>query len=155
MIGKVLLHYTLKSNQCFTVMIFLFQLWQLLLHKAGTWPSPFSHVIYSLLHVNTWQVISLNMQIFVSTLMGLFSPLKISVYSQCHLDYFIQGRRKKKNKKVSGKSVIAAKLLQLCPTLCDPHGPARLLCPWGFPGNRTVESCHFLLQGIFLTPDQT
>ena len=89
MIGKVILCYTLKSNQRFTVMIFLFQLWQLLLRKVGTWPSPFSHVIYSLLYVNTWQVISLNMQIFVSTLMGVFFPLTISVYSQCHLDYFI------------------------------------------------------------------
>ena len=30
-----------------------------------------------------------------------------------------------------------------------PHGlyPARLLCPWDFPG----RNCHSLLQGIFLT----
>ena len=28
---------------------------------------------------------------------------------------------------------------------------ARLLCPWNFPGKNTVVSCHFLLQGIFLT----
>ena len=39
------------------------------------------------------------------------------------------------------------------PTLCDPHGqqPARLLCPWDFPGKNTVVGCHTLLQGIFLT----
>ena len=40
-----------------------------------------------------------------------------------------------------------------CPTLCDPHGlqPARLLCPWNFPGKNTGVGCYFLLQGIFLT----
>ena len=32
------------------------------------------------------------------------------------------------------------------------HGlqPARL-CPWNFPGKNTGVSCHFVLQGIFLT----
>ena len=41
---------------------------------------------------------------------------------------------------------------QSCPTL-QPHGlqPARLLCPWDFPGRSTGVGCHFLLQGIFLT----
>ena len=29
---------------------------------------------------------------------------------------------------------------------------ARLLCPWNFPGKNTEVACHFLLQGIFLTP---
>ena len=29
--------------------------------------------------------------------------------------------------------------------------PARFLCPWDFPGKNTGVSCHFLLQGIFLT----
>ena len=29
--------------------------------------------------------------------------------------------------------------------------PARLLCPWDFPGNNTGVDCRFLLQGIFLT----
>ena len=34
-----------------------------------------------------------------------------------------------------------------------PHGlqPARLLCPWDFPGKDTTSGCHFLLQGISLT----
>ena len=34
-----------------------------------------------------------------------------------------------------------------------PHGlqPARLLCPWDFPGKGTGVGCHFLLQGIFPT----
>ena len=27
--------------------------------------------------------------------------------------------------------------------------PARLLCPWDFPGKNTGVSCHALLQGIF------
>ena len=41
---------------------------------------------------------------------------------------------------------------QLCLTL-QPHGlqPARLLCPWDFPGKNTGVGCHFLLQGIFPT----
>ena len=40
-----------------------------------------------------------------------------------------------------------------CPTLFWPHGllPARLLCPWDFPGKNTGVGCHFLLQGIFPT----
>ena len=38
------------------------------------------------------------------------------------------------------------------PTLLQPHGkPARLLCPWDFPGRDTGVGCHFLLQGIFLS----
>ena len=34
-----------------------------------------------------------------------------------------------------------------------PRGllPARLLCPWNFPGKNTAVDCHFLLQGIFPT----
>ena len=28
--------------------------------------------------------------------------------------------------------------------------PARLLCPWDFPGKNTGVGCHFLLQGIYL-----
>ena len=31
--------------------------------------------------------------------------------------------------------------------------PARLLCPWNFPGKNTGVCCHFLLQGIFLTQE--
>ena len=32
----------------------------------------------------------------------------------------------------------------------QPHGlwPARLLCPWNFPGKNPGTSCHFLLLGI-------
>ena len=30
--------------------------------------------------------------------------------------------------------------------------PARLLCPWNFPGKNTGAGCHFLLQGIFPPP---
>ena len=44
------------------------------------------------------------------------------------------------------------KVTQLCLTL-RPHGlqPARLLCPWDFPGKITGVGCHALLQGIFPT----
>ena len=37
----------------------------------------------------------------------------------------------------------AAKLLQSCPTLCDP---TRLPRPWDSPGKNTGVDCHFLLQ---------
>ena len=42
----------------------------------------------------------------------------------------------------------AAKSLQLCPALCDPHRrqPTRLLCPWDSPNKNTGVGCHFLLQ---------
>jgi len=30
---------------------------------------------------------------------------------------------------------------------------ARLLCPWDFQGKNTGVSCHFLIPGIFLTPE--
>ena len=45
---------------------------------------------------------------------------------------------------------------QLCPTLqpCELE-PARLLCPWDFPGKNTGVGCHFLLQGIFPPRDWT
>ena len=34
-----------------------------------------------------------------------------------------------------------------------PHGlqPAKLLCPWDFPGKNTGVGCHFFFQGIFLS----
>ena len=46
-------------------------------------------------------------------------------------------------------SCMLAKLLQSCPTLCDPmdSSPSGSLCPRDSPG----MGCHALLQGIFLT----
>ena len=40
---------------------------------------------------------------------------------------------------------------QSCPTLFDPMGwgPARLLCPWDFPGKNIGMDCHFLFQWIY------
>ena len=37
--------------------------------------------------------------------------------------------------------------------LLHPHGPqpARLLCPWNFPGKNPGAACHFFLQGTFPT----
>ena len=48
---------------------------------------------------------------------------------------------------------IRAKLLQSCPTLCDPTdcSPPGLLCPGDFPDKNTGVGCHALLQGIFPT----
>ena len=42
----------------------------------------------------------------------------------------------------------AAKLLQSCPTLCDPidGSPPGFPHPWDSPGKNTGVDCHFLLQ---------
>ena len=42
-------------------------------------------------------------------------------------------------------------MIRACSVVSDslwPHGlqPARLLCPWNFPGKSTGVNCHFLLQ---------
>ena len=37
---------------------------------------------------------------------------------------------------------------QSCPTLFQP---TRVLCPWNFSGKNSEVSCHFLLQGVFLS----
>ena len=38
-------------------------------------------------------------------------------------------------------SLVKVKVLvtQLCPTICDPMDPARLLCPWNSPGKNSLE----------------
>ena len=45
-------------------------------------------------------------------------------------------------------AAVAAKSLQSCPTLCDPHRwqPTRLPRPRDSPGKNTGVGCHFLLQ---------
>ena len=50
--------------------------------------------------------------------------------------------------------VCARTCCQLCPSL-QPQAlePTRLLCPCNFSGKYTGVSCHFLLQGIFLTQE--
>ena len=43
---------------------------------------------------------------------------------------------------------------QSCPTLCDPMDCSPPVgCPYDFPCKNTEVSCHFLLQGIFLTQE--
>ena len=46
------------------------------------------------------------------------------------------------------QAVVAAKLLQSCPTLCDPRdgSPPGSPSPWDSPGKNTGVGCHFLLQ---------
>ena len=52
---------------------------------------------------------------------------------------------------VSGGDGLFAKL---CLTLVIPWTvPARVLCPWDYPGRNTRVGCHFLLQGIFPTQE--
>ena len=42
-----------------------------------------------------------------------------------------------------------------CLTLAIPWTVARLFCPWDSPSKNTEVCCHFLLQRIFMTQDQT
>ena len=42
-----------------------------------------------------------------------------------------------------------------CLTLVIPWTVARLFCPWDSPGKNTGVCCHFLLQRISMTQDQT
>ena len=51
-------------------------------------------------------------------------------------------------KKCNQSIAAAAKSLQLCPTLCDPHRrqPTKLPHPWDSPGKNTGMGCHLLLQ---------
>ena len=58
--------------------------------------------------------------------------------------------------------VLSIKVLNVCVYLVMsdslwPHGlqPARLLCPWDFPGKNTGVGGHALLQEISLTQDRT
>ena len=47
----------------------------------------------------------------------------------------------------------ACSVTQSCPTLCNPMDCSPPgLCPWDFLGRNTGVDCHFLFQGIFLTP---
>ena len=54
------------------------------------------------------------------------------------------------------QNIEKTKYVLSCSVVSDssqPHGlyPARLLCPWDFPGKNTGVGSDFLLQGIFLT----
>ena len=51
------------------------------------------------------------------------------------------------------KSTVCAHVCSVVSDSLWPHGlqPARLLCPWDFPGKNIGVGYHFLLQGIFLT----
>ena len=47
---------------------------------------------------------------------------------------------------MSAAAAAAAKLLQSCPTLCDPIVGSSPGSPWDSPGKNTGVGCHFLLQ---------
>ena len=53
-------------------------------------------------------------------------------------------------KAIAAAAAVAAKSLQLCPTLCDPidGSPPGSPRPWDSPGKNTGVGCHFLLQCI-------
>ena len=57
------------------------------------------------------------------------------------------------NKTVMETSCCCCLVAKLYLTLLQSHRlqPARLLCPWDFPGKNIGVGCHFLFQGIFTT----
>ena len=57
------------------------------------------------------------------------------------------------NKSCSNVFIVVKLCARLFMLTLWPYGlqPARLLCPWGFPGKSTGAGCHFLLQGVFPT----
>ena len=60
------------------------------------------------------------------------------------------GARKSLTKEKDFLGCVRVKLLQSCPTLWYPKAckPARLLCPWDFPGKSIGVGGHFLPKGI-------
>ena len=75
-------------------------------------------------------------------------PASPSSYSlQCKLGKLGQRSWVRKGV-VHENAAAAAKSIQLCLTLCDPHRrqPSRLRLPWDSPDKNTGVGCHFLLQ---------
>ena len=65
-------------------------------------------------------------------------------------------QRCKETRLIQGTQTVQLSVLHDCSVMSNslwPHGlkPARLLCPWIFPGKNTGVGYHFLLQGIFQT----
>ena len=65
-----------------------------------------------------------------------------------HLCWYLRERLQVAAPKSHHVPSVCAKLLQLCPTLCDPIDCS---LPWDSLGKNTGLGCHFLLQRIFLT----
>ena len=78
-------------------------------------------------------------------------------YSYLLLNLNVKTTPKQKNYfTITSKKFITTFFVISCSVVCDslrPHrlSPARLLCPWNFPGKDTGAGCHFLLQGTFPT----
>ena len=83
---------------------------------------------------------------------------KERIYSRdyCNTENILTVRFVEVPKVRQGRALLLLLLLlswKSCPTLMRSHGlqPARLLCPWDFPGKNTGVGCHFLLQRVFPT----
>ena len=81
---------------------------------------------------------------------------KTAMFSDSKLSFIPTNPRNKSQKIFLYKQLQTVLSFHVCvcaqsdPTLCDPMD-SKLLCPWKFPGENTGVSCHFPLQGIFLT----
>ena len=92
-------------------------------------------------HQNIFYLIQLNLKVVISHLLqsAIFKDFTINHLEHCEcFCFFFSGLTTKH----------AAKSLQLCPTLRDPHRrqPTRLPRPWDSPGKNTGVGCPFLLQ---------
>ena len=89
--------------------------------------------------------------------MNSFSPTKIHFRIVWSSDMWIPDIVSLINKNLTGDRFKFILLLLFSLTLLWPHGlqPARVLCPWNFPGKNTGVGCHFPLRGSSWPRDQT
>ena len=84
-------------------------------------------------------------------------PGTLDILTPWHLESRASGGVRGEGWRKEGRSgwsySVKVLVAQSCPTLHNPMdcSPARLLCPWDFPGQNTGVGCHSLLQGIFPT----
>ena len=76
----------------------------------------------------------------------LCSHLSLQLEYNLGETYFIWIFRTLDREQWEMNAAAAAKLLQSCPTLCDPRDGSPPGPPWDSPGKNTGVGCHFLLQ---------
>ena len=118
----------------------------------GTWLSPFYHPSFFFCNFSSS---SINLYTLLH-LPFLFPTSQLSTLTFIPLHYCLNYYKRKPygleefffKKPTNYLYAAAAKSLQSCPTLCDPHRrpPIRLPRPWDSPGKNTGVGCHFLLQ---------
>ena len=75
----------------------------------------------------------------------------------CHQEPSLPELRHSFSKLLGILELFAHSVMQSCLTLCGPmvYSPARLLCPWNFPGKYTGVACLFYTRGSSQPRDWT